>query len=376
MLKFREKTNSWPGFVDLFSNLVIILIFLLIVFVVLWTTTNIFGRASDSKKIIALKNESAAQIEMITQLTMEEEEAKNLLVMARNELEALMMQIAQISDEKRELEDKLQANTMRAAELDSQVQEKSETIQELIAAYETKLYDLQSKSSDMTMLIRDLEDQLRTANRKNEMNSEEVGIRRASLEREIARLNAALEASEEKNMNNEVKFIELSERLNRALADKVAQMAEYQSQFYKAIKMALADDRFVDTSTDRFVIPSDILFSTGSFALSPEGKKQLRMIANIVIELEGRIPEDTNWIIRVDGHTDSMPVRKGSRQFGSNMELSLLRAKAVVDELVHAGVKARRLVPSGFGANFPVSSEKTPAAMQKSRRIELRLTNP
>ena len=49
-IRFREKTNAWPGFVDLFSNLVIILIFLLIVFVFLWTTTSVFNKNAGARK--------------------------------------------------------------------------------------------------------------------------------------------------------------------------------------------------------------------------------------------------------------------------------------------------------------------------------------
>ena len=45
-IRYRTSTNPWPGFVDLFSNLVIILIFLLIVFVFLWTTTTIFNKSN------------------------------------------------------------------------------------------------------------------------------------------------------------------------------------------------------------------------------------------------------------------------------------------------------------------------------------------
>ena len=54
-IRFREKTNTWPGFVDLFSNLVIILIFLLIVFVFLWTTTSVFNKRTGIKTVTQLK---------------------------------------------------------------------------------------------------------------------------------------------------------------------------------------------------------------------------------------------------------------------------------------------------------------------------------
>lgn len=57
------------------------------------------------------------------------------------------------------------------------------------------------------------------------------------------------------------------------------------------------------------------------------------------------------------------------------MELSLLRANAVVDALADAGVSRRRLVPSGFGDLHPVALGTDDASMQQNRRIELQLTN-
>ena len=57
-IRYRNKPNAWPGFVDLFSNLVIILIFLLIVFVFLWTTTSVFNRATTAKTVTELKTEN------------------------------------------------------------------------------------------------------------------------------------------------------------------------------------------------------------------------------------------------------------------------------------------------------------------------------
>jgi chemotaxis protein MotB len=129
-------------------------------------------------------------------------------------------------------------------------------------------------------------------------------------------------------------------------------------------------------SSDRFLISSDILFAVGSFALSPDGRQQIGLIARVISELEEKIPQGTQWIIRVDGHTDIQPVVLGNRGFRNNTELSLLRAQAVVNELVRAGVQQRRLIPSGFGELFPIAEDTDPASLQKNRRIELRLTNP
>ena len=94
-MRYRHQTNAWPGFVDLFSNLVIILIFLLIVFVFLWTTTSVFNKSTGAAAMEKLKQTNNAQAEQIQQMTMDEEEAKRLLILARNELENLEASNAQ-----------------------------------------------------------------------------------------------------------------------------------------------------------------------------------------------------------------------------------------------------------------------------------------
>jgi outer membrane protein OmpA-like peptidoglycan-associated protein len=84
---------------------------------------------------------------------------------------------------------------------------------------------------------------------------------------------------------------------------------------------------------------------------------------------------NVKWIIRVDGHTDNKPVVAGTPGYRNNLQLSMLRANAVVDELAKNGVSRRRLVPSGFGDLHPIELGNAPAALQKNRRIELQLTN-
>ncbi|MEE1111423.1 MAG: hypothetical protein UIH99_04380 [Alphaproteobacteria bacterium] len=101
MMKFRyrNQTNSWPGFVDLFSNLVIILIFLLIMFVFLWTTTSVFNKTTGTKTVAELKETNAIQAEQIQEMTAYKQEANRLLILARDKLENLSQDNAALSSE-------------------------------------------------------------------------------------------------------------------------------------------------------------------------------------------------------------------------------------------------------------------------------------
>ena len=362
--KFRDKTNTWPAFVDLFSNLVIILIFLLIVFVFLWTTTSVFNKSTGVKTIAELKQTNAEQSEQIRQMKLDEEEATRLLIMARSRLQS--------------------------AETDLESKELS--IIDLITAYENQVNALQAQDEETKKQMAELREQLNQAlvakqqiadleQERKELQTqmqEQMAEKSAEYLAELKKLNNALAAAEESAKEQEVKYVEMSTRLNKALADKVAELEalkKYQSDFYRSIKMALGDTTSVQEDGDRFIVPSDILFQTGSYRLSAEGKNQVRLLSHVIKGLEEKIPTNIDWIIRIDGHTDKKPVVPGNRSYADNMQLSILRARAVMNEVERDGVSPRRLVPSGFGDLHPIELGTDASSMQKNRRIELKLTN-
>ena len=120
---------------------------------------------------------------------------------------------------------------------------------------------------------------------------------------------------------------------------------------------------------DRFVFQSEVLFPSGSAELQPSGEKQLANVAQRLLEISAKIPKDINWVLQVDGHTDSKPIN--TRQFPSNWELSSARAIAVVKFLNSQGIPNANLVAAGYGEYQPLSLMDT----ARNRRIELKLTN-
>ena len=360
-LRFREKTTAWPGFVDLFSNLVIILIFLLIVFVFLWTTTSVFNKNTGARKLAELEQARQAQAEQIEQMTADKQEAEQLLIAARD---ALINQENQLVNQ----------------------QERQEN---LANAYEDKVIQLTAQQEELARQIASLTEQLQLAIQEKQELSEQGAEDREDIltqaNSEIDELNArineletALSNAEAVAKQKEVEYTEMSNRLNTALAEKVAELnslAQYQSDFYKQVKLALGDNNSVKIDGDRFIISSDILFPSGSFKVSADGKAQLKLLANVIKDMETKIPNDVDWIIRIDGHTDNKPVIPGTTAYWNNMQLSLLRAASVADELIKYGVSRPRLIPTGFGDMYPIETGKDAKSLQKNRRIELQLTN-
>ncbi|MHC4931437.1 MAG: OmpA/MotB family protein, partial [Planctomycetota bacterium] len=73
--------------------------------------------------------------------------------------------------------------------------------------------------------------------------------------------------------------------------------------------------------------------------------------------------------VRVEGHTDSDPIRKSG--WKSNEALSLARAEMVRKYLVDRGIEKSLLQVKGFGASEPVVPNKTDEGKARNRRVEI-----
>lgn len=175
---------------------------------------------------------------------------------------------------------------------------------------------------------------------------------------------AALEEAERKRLEEEAK----------SLKDQTVELARYRSEFFGKLSEVLSGRQGVRVVGDRFVFSSEVLFEPGSADLSPEGKSQIAGVVATLQEVAAVIPPEINWIIRVDGHTDDVPL-SGQGQFKDNWELSQARALAVVRFMQSdLGFPPNRLAATGFGEYQPVATGDTPEARAQNRRIELKLT--
>ncbi len=197
-------------------------------------------------------------------------------------------------------------------------------------------------------------------------------------------LNAALAqaASEQRRRAEleEAERIRLEEEARRlaeeaeALAEQAQDLENYRSEFFGRLREVLADREGVRVVGDRFVFSSEVLFPVASATLAPEGQAQIANVVNILQEIADEIPAGIDWIIRVDGHTDNVPLSGGGR-FQDNWELSQARALSVVRYMTDTlGFPPERLAATGFGEYQPVNADNTEEARAQNRRIELKLT--
>ena len=194
-----------------------------------------------------------------------------------------------------------------------------------------------------------------------------------ALRRQIGALEQALEASESRDRESQTQLADLGRRLNVALAQRVQILNRFRSDFFGRLRDILAERSGSEVVGDRFVFQSEVLFPSGSDALNPAGQEELAKLASELTALEAEIPDDIDWVLRVDGHTDSRPITGGGR-FRSNWDLSAARAISVVQFLIDQGVSPLRLVAAGFGEFQPIIDEENQAAYDRNRRIELKLT--
>jgi len=118
----------------------------------------------------------------------------------------------------------------------------------------------------------------------------------------------------------------------------------------------------------KFTLNSDLLFRSGSWEISPQGKD---LIGKLTPKLA---PYQQNKLV-VNGYTDNTPISPALKRQGvtSNEVLSQKRAEAVMDDLISAGVKPDMIAARGFGEASPLASNKTAQGRAKNRRVEVTL---
>ena len=192
------------------------------------------------------------------------------------------------------------------------------------------------------------------------------------LREQLAQISEALEVAERKAKEQGVQISSMGKRLNSALATKVQELSRYRSEFFGRLREVLGDQPGIRIVGDRFVFQSEVLFASASANLGEEGMAQLKQLAATLREITKRIPEDIDWILRIDGHTDGIPI--SNWRFPSNWELSSARAISVVKFLISEGISANRLVAAGFGEFRPLDKAVDEVANRRNRRIEMKMT--
>ncbi|GIL01920.1 MAG: hypothetical protein BroJett030_18190 [Alphaproteobacteria bacterium] len=334
--RFRERVDYWPGFVDALATLLLAIMFLLSVFVLaqFLLSQEITGKD-------AVLNRLNAQIDELTNLLALERTSKQDI---EDNLATLQASLVETERERSRLQQMLEAGSGDDA-----------AHQERIGALTGRLEEEQQLSQRALSQVELLNQQI------------------SALRRQIAALEDALDASESRDRESQTKIADLGRRLNVALAQRVQELNRYRSDFFGRLREILSERPDIRIVGDRFVFQSEVLFGSGSAELNPDGRDEMTKVAQALLQIAAEIPDDIQWVLRVDGHTDNIPL-SGAGQYKDNWELSQGRALAVVKFFIEQGVPPDRLVAAGFGEFQPIEQGDSDEARAKNRRIELKLT--
>ena len=274
-----------------------------------------------------------------------------------------------------------------AALNDSQrrIEELEMTLEERVAALETSRAALANSEAERTAAQTELA-ALSARNAASLQRVDELEEKNAASQAEIVRMTNAITAlrlrieelttlladKEAQAARDKIAIASLGKSLNNALASRVQELQRFRSEFFGRLRDVLRGRDDVRIVGDRFVFQSEVLFGQGQANIAAEGEMQLAQLAVALTQIAAEIPEDIDWVLQVEGHTDDIPVRAG--RFADNWDLSTERALSVVRFLAEQGLPPNRLAAAGYGEFQPLDPADSDEARRRNRRIEMKLT--
>ena len=249
-----------------------------------------------------------------------------------------------------------QAELQKAKAISTEAQRKMALLSQEVRELRAQIGGLQATLDDYKR--RDADNNVKITNLGSELN---VALAQVAAE---SKRNLALEAAEKQRLEEEKARLEAEAKT----------LERYKSDFFGSLRGLLEDIEGVSIVGDRFVFSSEVLFASGRAELTAAGRQEISKVASILKDVTEDIPQNIDWVLQVDGHTDDQAILPGSR-FQSNWELSQARALSVVLYLVTSEqMPPRRLSANGFGEYQPINPANTRDARSQNRRIELKLT--
>ncbi len=316
------------------------------------------------------------------------------IVAEKSDLDKVLTeQTSQLDRVKGDLET-LQANKQSSgSDIEALTQKYTGEIEELTNAnksLQTQVSDYIGQQSEGEGKIADLMSQLTGVSDKTSMLEEQIsGINslKAEAENQLSEVSQALDTTEAELDKSQQMFNSTKTQLQEKSAEVVALQARFDAmpkkdspsieanQLKGNLQKQLADAGLDNASVDvrgvnsvGILISSATLFGSGQSFISSQGQGVMSQLSNTLKEYE-------NHDIRVEGHTDNVPVGGILKAtFPSNWELSGARAAAAVRYLQEAGIAPGQLSAIGYGEFYPVDDNSTVEGRNANRRIEIVLT--
>ncbi|MGB0232253.1 MAG: peptidoglycan-binding protein [Candidatus Puniceispirillaceae bacterium] len=373
----RSENFTWPGFVDALATLLMVIIFVLMVFVLI--QANLAYRVSGQDATLGEMRQQLASLSEL--LNIERRASADLaadlaqlqiqLETSETDRSALAEQLALVQATLGTRTSELTTLSAKQAETEAALAAARDALDERLRALqmvEGQLALTEARNRTQQQTMRDLEAE--TTASKAEVAQMTLVL--AGLRQRIEELTSLLAEKDRQAEADKVAIANLGKSLNNALASRVQELQQFRSEFFGRLRDVLKGRDDVQIVGDRFVFQSEVLFAPGQADIGPTGQSQLAQLAVALADIAAKIPDDINWVLQVDGHTDNLPVRAG--RYTDNWDLSTERALSVVRFLVLQGVPAKRLAATGYGEFQPLTNGDSVADRRLNRRIELKIT--
>jgi chemotaxis protein MotB len=242
-----------------------------------------------------------------------------------------------------------------ALELDkSDLEQQKSTLEQQKSALENEKAQLEQERAELERQKAEYQQSLQQALKEGKALGETLNMNKS----QIDKLNADLKAREQR----------LAE-LQRILDEKDKAVNALRSKVSNALLGFNDKDLTVQIRNGKVYVSlaEQLLFNSGSTKVDPKGIDALKKLAAVLKE-----QQDVNVV--VEGHTDDVPIARGTVGMQDNWDLSVLRATEITRILTQSGVQPDRVTPSGRSLYVPLDNAKTKESRQKNRRTEIILT--
>jgi len=304
----------------------------------------------------------------IDQLTQTEQELLANILSEKKSQEQLRASLEAIKAEKMQMEISMQQEVNRVTFTTAELEKELERRQSQQNLLEQKISTASGEKSKLSS-------QLEQEQRKRQQLQQKID----SVADDVVQKEKALADAESgvSQLNQQLETIRQEQALLEVHVEELGQQRKKDSEHFEKLRSRLEQElnesqveiEQLKNQMTVIKLTDDVLFSSGSARIKPDGKKVLTLIAESLNGYPDRA-------ISIEGHTDNVPTNSNSR-YGSNWELSAMRALAAVNYFQqNSQVDPVRLKLVGYGENRPTHGNHTAEGRRGNRRIEIILLAP
>ncbi|MFH1844464.1 MAG: OmpA family protein [bacterium] len=136
----------------------------------------------------------------------------------------------------------------------------------------------------------------------------------------------------------------------------------------RKLEQSLLDDQ-ADREVEVTITEQGVNFRINAPFLFASGTADLKETTVAVLEKLDAFCEKFPYPLRIEGHTDSVPIN--TNRFPSNWDLSAARAVAVARHFQVLGIAPERMSAVGRGEFQPIATNDTAEGRDRNRRVEI-----